>query len=87
MKIKLEMFNTEADLQELTGLTHDKLMKAGFILDDWDIGFQTDRHMLNAYEDDGAGLTAWLTQQMDDWCCGYREFIYNGKFYYLVYHS
>lgn len=85
--MKLTMFNTEEELQELTGLTHDELWDAGFDLDDWDIGFQTEEHMPNAYEDDGTALTWWLTQSMDDYCCGYGETKHKDKYYYLVYHA
>lgn len=41
---ELTAFRTEDDLLKLTGLaTRDELWDVGFNLDDWDIGFQTDR--------------------------------------------
>lgn len=41
---ELKMFDTVEDLLTLTGETdEDKLWDAGFNLDDWDAGFQSDR--------------------------------------------
>lgn len=40
--IQLTWFESEKDLQALTGLDHDELWDAGFDLDDWDFGFVTD---------------------------------------------
>lgn len=88
MKIKLEMFNTEEDLRELTGLTHDGLLEAGFDLDDWDFGVVTDRKLASYYDDSyGDEIDYILTQMMGDWCCGYYAYEFNNKFYHLVYHS
>lgn len=87
MMMKLIMFNTTEDLKKLTGLSRDELWDAGFDLDDWDVGFQTDEPMPNGYDTGGTGVSAWLTMKMDDCCCGYKETEYNGKYYYMVYHS
>lgn len=40
--VKLIGFETREELSELTGLTVDELWDAGFDLDDWDIGFQSE---------------------------------------------
>lgn len=40
--VNLIAFDTEKELCELTGLTESELWEKGFILDDWDIGFQSD---------------------------------------------
>lgn len=73
-------FEKESELTELTGLNHDELWENGFNLDDWDIGFQSDKK-IDVYN------LAWLENRMDNYCCGYSEVQYNGKYYYLVYHS
>ena len=71
------IFTTEKELQKLTGLSHSQLWEKGFNLDDWDIGFCCERK-----------LTAkWLLNQMENYCCGYNHLEYEGKHYYLVYHS
>ena len=76
--INLVMFNTVEDLATLTGLSTDNhnqaLWDAGFDLDDWDIGFQTD-DPLDAY------TLAFLIP---------KEFMivgYNGKYYHMFYHA
>ena len=73
-------FTKESELTELTGLNHEDLWDTVFNLDDWDIGFQLDTKI------DGTHLW-WLQDRMDCYCCGYEEVQYNGKYYYLVYHS
>lgn len=79
--IGLKMFSTEKELSILTGLNHDELWDAGFNLDDWDVGFQTDIELTRK---DGA---MWLVNQMDNYCVGYEHNEYKGKHYYIVYHS
>ena len=37
-------FNTEEELQQLTGLNHQALWDNGFDLDDWDWGFVSDTY-------------------------------------------
>lgn len=73
-------FETESELTELTGLNYGELWENGFNLDDWDIGFQSDKK-IDVYN------LAWLENRMDNYCCGYNEVQYKGKYYYLVYHS
>ena len=47
------MFTTREELRELTGLPDDNydkaLWDAGFNLDDWDVGFQSDKPMEHVY--------------------------------------
>lgn len=117
------MFTTREELRELTGLPADNydkaLWDAGFDLDDWDIGFCSDKPMEHVYgtepdedieedyeyssldyeytlldEEDSLALkycsnddAYWLLSRMDSYCCGYRTTVYNGRYYYLVYHS
>ena len=107
----LKMFTTEDELCELTGLPpdnyHEALWNAGFILDDWDVGFESDKPMHHTYvlpeedraysayfgeEDDGTRAAInddawWLGNRMEEYCVGYQCTEYNGKYYYLVYHS
>ncbi len=76
--INMVMCDTVDELLKLTGLPDsDALWDAGFNLDDWDVGFQTDKEI-----PDG-----WLLWQMDSYCVGMEKFQYGGKFYYQVYHS
>lgn len=83
-------FETLDDLKELTGLTRDELWDAGFNLDDWDFGICCDEALdINAYD-------------YNEFKCGYYYLIkylsnfgmndpehteYNGKHYYMCYHS
>lgn len=89
--VNLTWFESEKDLQELTGLDHDGLWDAGFDLDDWDFGFVTDEKLrLDVYD-------------YGDYNCGYYYLIkplvmnnfafeptcteYNGRYYYMCYHA
>ena len=76
--INLVMFNTVEDLAKLTGLSTDNynqaLWDAGFDLDDWDIGFQTDES-LDVYPLDSLIPNEFMTTR------------YNGKYYHLFYHA
>jgi hypothetical protein len=112
----LKMFTTEEELCELTGLPpdnyHEALWDAGFILDDWDVGFESDKPLDHVYtpraEEDyeydpqdyshdafeeeeeyrtGNDDADWLVWRMENYCVGYKYTEYNGKHYYLVYHS
>lgn len=91
--IDLKMFNTEKELSILTGLTHGELWNAGFNLDDWDVGFQADMELTRTESDKEDTWTTpiddawWLINRMDDYCVGYEHNEYNGKHYYMVYHS
>ena len=67
---------------------------AGFNLDDWDICIESDTRLLKR-ESDGYGCwwdepvdeAYWLVRQMENYCCGYTEVEYNGKWYYTVHHA
>ena len=73
-------FTTEEELTQLTGLTEKELWDIGFVLDDWDIGFQSDKKI------DENNLW-WLYYRMDNYCVGFKEVVYNGKYYYTVHHA
>lgn len=76
-------------------------MGKGFILDDWDIGFQSDIKLhrtptaddiQDGYEEDELiddyDLPAhWLMMQMNNFCVGANYVFLNGKHYYTVHHS
>lgn len=74
----LVMFNTVEDLAKLTELSTDNhnqaLWDAGFDLDDWDIGFQTDEQ-LDIYPLDSLTPNEFMTIS------------YNGKYYHMFYHA
>ena len=101
---KLTMFDTVEELLELTGdKDEDELWKAGFNLDDWDAGFQTNRPMHHMYvipEEDRDAYDEppyeravinddawWLGCRMEDYCVGYSYTEYKGMHYYLVHHA
>ena len=76
-------FSNESELSELTGLNHKQLLDAEFNLDDWDFGFVSDTEfdMWNStYE-------FFMLSRMENYCFGYEHVEYNGKHYYMVYHS
>lgn len=50
--LKMTWFETEEDLQKLTGLNHDQLWDAGFDLDDWDFGFRVTKKIHTTVERD-----------------------------------
>lgn len=99
--VNLIAFDTEKELCELTGLTESQLWEKGFILDDWDIGFQSDIKLhrtptadgiQDGYEEDELiddyDLPAhWLMMQMNNFCVGANYVFFNGKHYYTVHHS
>lgn len=76
--IDLVMFNTVEDLAKLTGLSTDNhnqaLWDAGFDLDDWDLGFQTDE------PSDVFPLTFLIPNE-------YLTIRYKGKYYHMFYHA
>lgn len=88
-------FDTLDELRELTGLPgddHDKaLWDAGFNLDDWDFGLVSDEE----WDEDGwwndpeevRYYVYWLMTSMDHHCVGYGHTEYNGRHYYIAYHS
>lgn len=73
-------FNSEKDLQKLTGLSHNELWANGFDLDDWSFGFCCEKKLNNHN-------ASWLLCQMEHYCCGYKVVNFNGYYYYMVYHS
>ena len=75
--VNIVMYTKPEELEQLTGLSHDKLWDAGFDLDDWDVGFQSDKEI-----PDG-----WLLCQMEGYCVGYEHTEYKGKHYYMCYHA
>ena len=95
--INLRMTDNREDIRKWTGLPADNydeaLWEAGFNLDDWDVCFESDTRLVREYSDgDGSWFepTAeawWLVHSMDNYCVGYREVEYNGKWYYTVHHA
>ena len=91
--IDLKMFSSEKELSILTGLDHEELWDAGFNLDDWDVGFQSDIELTRIEHDrydtwtTSIDVAWWLVNQMDNYCVGYKHNEYKGKHYYMVYHS
>lgn len=100
--VKLIGFDTSKELEELTGLTHDELWDAGFNLDDWDAGFESEiqLHRTPTKEDieeygysedslivDWGMPLHWLMNQMENYCVGFDYTFYKGKHYYLVHHA
>ncbi len=85
MSKTVTFFDTTDDLLKLTGLkTRGDLWAVGFDLDDWDFGFVSD----TPWDDDSRTFyQVWLLDRMDWYCVGYRHTEYNGKHYYLAYHS
>lgn len=80
-------FHMEEELSALTGLDHNGLWDAGFDLDDWDWGFVSDtewsadwNHKIPEYE---YTILNW----MDARYVGYRHTVYQGRHYYMQYHS
>ena len=96
--INLRMTDKREDIREWTGLPADNydeaLWEAGFDLDDWDVCFESDTRLMKRFTD-GRGdwwdepiaEAWWLVHQMDNYCAGYNEVEYHGKWYYTVYHS
>lgn len=74
----LIMYNTLEELEKLTGLNRDELWNNGFDLDDWTVGFQSDKVIPEE---------SWLIWEMCCYACGYKQVPYKGKYYYMVYHS
>lgn len=86
-------FETREELRELTGLPGDNhdaaLWDAGFDLDDWDFGFVSDTEWSDSWGwgDGSSYMEWWLLQRMEDHCVGYQHNEYNGRHYYIAYHS
>lgn len=81
-------FETTDELKKLTGLPDtDSLWDAGFNLDDWDWGFVSDDEWSEEWDDVHSYYEYWLLTRMDCHCVGYEHVEYNGKHYYILYHS
>lgn len=86
-------FETREELRELTGLpgdNHDEaLWKAGFNLDDWDFGFVSDSEWRDrwGWGDGSSYMEYWLLSRMERHCVGYEHTEFNGRHYYMAYHS
>ena len=95
--ISLRITNNREDIRAWTGLPSDNcdeaLWDAGFNLDDWDICIESDTRLVEEIEEDGdkwiepKGDAYWLVRQMENYCVGYNEVEYNGKWYYTVHHA
>lgn len=95
--INLRITDNREDIRKWTGLPSDNfdeaLWNVGFNLDDWDICIESDTRLLQEVNDGDIGWVEpvseawWLVNQMDNYCCGYNEVRYNGKWYYTVHHS
>ena len=85
-------FETREDLRSLTGLpadNHDKaLWDAGFNLDDWDFGFVGNEEWSDRWGwGTGSYMEYWLLSRMENHCVGYEHIEFNGRHYYMLYHS
>ena len=86
-------FETREELRELTGLPADDhdaaLWDAGFDLDDWDFGFVSDTEWSESGWFDGSAsyYEYFLLDRMANYCVGYKHTKYNGRHYYMMYHS
>lgn len=98
MTINLRMTDKREDIRKWTGLSADNydeaLWEAGFDLDDWDVCFESDKRLVKRVSDGRGNWWSepieeawWLCTQMDNYCVGYTEVEYNGKWYYTVHHS
>lgn len=89
--VNIIWFETLDELKHLTGLTRDELWDAGFNLDDWDFGFCCDKELdVNVYEN--IDLECGYYYLMKALCTNNTAFEpehteYNGKHYYMCYHS
>lgn len=88
----ITFFDTREELAELTGLSMENhcsaMWDAGFDLDDWDFGFVSETEWNEDYCGDLASYYHyWLLMNMENHCCGYKHTEYNGKHYYIAYHS
>lgn len=81
-------FSTCEELRKLTGLPDDNaLWDADFNLDDWDWGFVSDEEWTYDWDDSHPYYQYWMLTRMDNHCVGYEHTEYNGKHYYMLYHS
>lgn len=97
--ITLKMITNIEDLLRETGLaTRNDLWDAGFIMDDWDVFFESDTRLVEGceefdedgyllYEPEAIPEAYWLVSKMETHCVGYHEVEHNGKWYYSVHHA
>ena len=89
--ITLRITDNIEDIRQWTGLPSDNcdeaLWSVGFNLDDWDMCIESDVRLVDDYGDTYMTEAWWLVSQMENYCCGYNEVEYNGKWYYTVHHS
>lgn len=96
--INLRITDSREDIREWTGLPSDNydeaLWNAGFNLDDWDMCIESDTRLLQEVNSAGGDKWTepkddayWLVRQMENYCVGYNEVEYNGKWYYTVHHA
>ena len=92
--INLKMLTSLEDLEKITELPSEVLWGKGFALDDWDVCFVSDVALtFPQYDEDCCEFEKpideawWLVRRMEDWCVGYDHVEYDGKHYYMVYHS
>lgn len=93
--IKLRITDNREDIRKWTGLSNDELWNVGFDLDDWDICFESDTRLVERVGSDEDGdrwvepvdEAWWLVHRMEEYCCGFNEVEYNGKWYYTVHHA
>ena len=84
---------TLEQLREMTGLPADDhdaaLWDSGFDLDDWDFGFVSDTewHEDGWWSSTSSYYEYWLLDRMANCCVGYKHTEYNGRHYYMMYHS
>lgn len=79
-KKALIYFESEEELQALTGLNHNELWNANFDLDDWDYGFAIDTRIEMSWKLD------YILDVLDRNYCK-RTVVYNGMRYVMYYHS
>lgn len=89
--VSITWFESEDDLQKLTGLNHNELWDAGFDLDDWDFGFVSDVKLLENVYDYGAYDCGYYylikALAANNFAFEPRHTEHNGKHYYMSYHS
>ena len=85
----ITFFGKISELRELTGLTYEGLLEAGFNLDDMDFGIVCDRPLSSRWLEDVTVpyYESWLLNEMDSYCVGYEYVEYHSKHYYTVHHS